>query len=122
MEGRWAVLATRAQRTGALDFAKLTGRGVDRVKEHLILNDIEREIGGELHKTLMQFCLALESRNKHDMACDCRDRYMHAMVPWEVKAPNEQDAKMKADELADFYKKIMEQGGADGDGPKTTPD
>ena len=44
MEGRWAFLAVRAHRTGALDYSKITREDdASLYKEALILADIEKE-------------------------------------------------------------------------------
>ena len=54
MEGRWARLAVRAQRLGALDYAKRPSRDRDWLaKEALILRDLERTVIADAFKSAM---------------------------------------------------------------------
>lgn len=98
MEGRWAVLAVRACRTGALDFTHITTADpASIVLERLVLSDIERELYAEVHMDFAKVLTDAKSRQGlFRTALEWR-------LPWE-KEPG----KLRTQQMVELWEKFEE--------------
>ena len=79
MEGRWAVLAVRAARLGALDYSEISRNDPGSLdRETLILSDIERCMTAEFFRTM-----ALGEPDRAKRSGYILDALTEEM-PWEV--------------------------------------
>ena len=106
MEGRWAVLAVRAHRTGALDYSRETGQ-TELLRERMVHLDEHRELYMDVHKTVMQFFLQAGMKNGADMAHDSLQRYLSVAAPWDMPKVDDKAAVEKVKNLAEYYEKVM---------------
>jgi len=100
LEGRWATLAVRAQRTGVLDYR--TYEQADSkwlLKEQLLLNDIENSV-------MAEHCRVLLPILDPDQRLDLFDQILGYELPWLLKGITEGNS---ADHLIAQYKDAMEK-------------
>jgi hypothetical protein len=103
LDGRWAVLATRAARTGAIDYAKTTRDDIFSImRESLILRDVKREM---LTNSFGMFDLIYTNPQSRVF----RDQFIANGFPW-FGGPRTKEEAQKAmiDDLVATYKEFEE--------------
>ena len=100
MEGRWSILATRAARTGAIDYAHTTRYDLtSMLRERWYLRDIEREIDAACYGRLLPVTAP-------DLVIKTAVAMLKTAMPW-VKVETAAAGGVSVEQAVEMYKKII---------------